>query len=94
MPFFCFVHQSFTNVKFFERHTGKHITDGQCVQNGIVEQICPKAVRSARVDKMKGEKLFLLSIRGTDPLKTESPQEINYHKKEIKMIGRTANGIR
>ena len=48
MPFFCFVHQSFTNVKFFERHTGKHITDGQCVQNGIVEQFCPKALRTIR----------------------------------------------
>ena len=41
---------------------------------------------------MKGEKLFLLSIRGTDPLKTESTQEINYHKEEIKMIGRSPMG--
>ncbi|MCL5252931.1 MAG: hypothetical protein M1351_02425 [Candidatus Thermoplasmatota archaeon] len=30
---------------------------------------------------------------GLDTLKTESPQEINYHKKEIEVGGRTANGI-
>ena len=30
---------------------------------------------------------------GPDPLKTESPQEIHYHKKEIKVRGRTANWI-
>ena len=28
-----------------------------------------------------------------DPLKTESPWEINHHKEDIKVRGRTANGI-